>query len=112
MKVAEYRPAPKRPSPGKAARRKVRVPRNALLVRFLLHPAGKTFLLVLACLLVVGLGVFVHYYNVYSKIIDERLRGGPYSTTARIFASPEAVAVGDKTTPSEIATPAAPRRLQ
>jgi len=104
MKVAEYRPAPKRPSPGKAARRKVRVPRNALLVRFLLHPVGKTFLLVLACLLVVGLGVFVHYYNVYAKLIDERLRGGPYSTTARIFASPEAVAVGDRTTPSEIAT--------
>ncbi len=42
-------------------------------------------------------------YNVYAKLIDERLRGGPYSTTARIFAAPEAVAVGDKTTPSEIA---------
>ena len=37
-------------------------------------------------------------------MIDERLRGGPYSTTARIFAAPDSIAVGDATTPSEIAT--------
>lgn len=104
MKVAEHRPAPSGRPKGKAAQRKLRVPQNALLVRFLLHPVGKTFLIALACLLFVGLGVFIHYYNVYSKMIDERLRGGPYSTTARIFASPAAIAVGDKTSPTEIAT--------
>ena len=104
MKVADQKPAPSGRPRGKAAQRKVRVPRNALLVRFLLHPAGKTLLVALACAFVVGLGVFIHYYNVYSKMIDERLRGGPYSTTARIFASPTAVATGDKTSPAEIAT--------
>ncbi len=45
-------------------------------------------------------------------MIDERLRGGPYSTTARIFAAPEAIAVGDSTSPSDIADRTAPRRLQ
>ena len=88
MKVAEDRPAHSRPPNRRAPRRKVRVPKNALLVRFFLHPAGKTLLAVIACLIVAGMGVFIHYYNVYSKMIDERLRGGPYSTTARIFAAP------------------------
>ncbi len=104
MKVAEDRPAESRQSRGKSPRRKVRVPQNAGLVRFFLHPAGKTLLIALACILVVGTGVFVHFYNVYSKMIDERLRGGPYSTTARIFAAPGSIAVNDRTTPSDIAT--------
>jgi penicillin-binding protein 1B len=103
MKVAEDRPARSRHSKGKGGGRKVRVPQNARLVRFLLHPAGKTLLVLVACLVVVGMGVFVHYYNIYSKMIDERLRGGPYSTTARIFAAPTAIAVDDRTSPSEIA---------
>ena len=119
MKVADDKPAPTRQSKRKAAtraqadgsigrgrgNRKVRVPRNAGLVRFLLHPAGKTLLArhSPACCSVAGMGVFVHFYNVYSKMIDERLRGGPYSTTARIFAAPGAIAVDDRTSPSEIA---------
>jgi penicillin-binding protein 1B len=103
MKVAEDKPAHSRQWKGKTPRRKVRVPQNARLVRFLLHPAGKTLLILIACLIVAGMGVFIHFYNVYSKMIDERLRGGPYSTTARIFAAPTAVAVDDRTSPSEIA---------
>ncbi|HWF11197.1 MAG TPA: PBP1A family penicillin-binding protein [Bryobacteraceae bacterium] len=104
MKVAEERPSGSRHAKNKAVgKRKVRVPKNARLVRFLLHPAGKILLTVLATLIVVGIGVFIHFYNVYSKMIDERLRGGPYSTTARIFAGPESIAVGDKITPSDIA---------
>src|SRR5579863_6054661 len=104
MAVAESKPAPSgRPRRRKAAQRKVRVPQNALLVRFLLHPVGKILLVLLACLFAVGIGVFIHYYNVYSKMIDERLRGGPYSTTARIFTAPTAVAVDDPGSPSEIA---------
>ena len=103
MRVSEEKPARRQPRK-QAAGRKVRVPRNALLVRFLLHPVGKTLLVVLALAFVTGLGVFIHYYNVYSKLIDERLRGGPYSTTARIFAAPTSIAVGDKTSPAEIAT--------
>ncbi|HEX4274196.1 MAG TPA: PBP1A family penicillin-binding protein [Bryobacteraceae bacterium] len=103
MKVAEERPSGNRRVRSNSAKRKVRVPKNARLVRFLLHPAGKTLMIVLACLVVVGMGVFIHFYNVYSKMLDERLRGGPYSTTARIFAAPDSIAIGDKITPSDIA---------
>ena len=76
MKVAEERPADSRPTRGKAVKRKVRIPRNAKIVRFFLHPAGKTLIVVFVCLVVTGMGVFIHFYNVYSKMIDERLRGG------------------------------------
>lgn len=74
-----------------------------MLVRFLLHPVGKTLLVALACLVIAGSVAFVHYYNIYSKMIDARLRGGPYTTTARIFAAPTSVAVGDHTSPAEVA---------
>jgi penicillin-binding protein 1B len=103
MKVAEGRPSDSRQVRGNAGKRKVRVPKNAGLVRFLLHPAGKIALTILATIFVVAIGVFIHFYNVYSKMIDERLRGGPYSSTARIFAAPDAIAVGDKITPSDVA---------
>lgn len=96
MKVAEDRPARK-------AERKVRVPQNALLVRFFLHPAGKTLLALLAVSMLVFGGFFVHFYLLYAKLIDERLRGGTYTTTSRIYAAPGAIALNDLTTPGEIA---------
>ncbi|HKD09322.1 MAG TPA: PBP1A family penicillin-binding protein [Bryobacteraceae bacterium] len=96
MKVAEDRPA-------KAAKRTVRVPRNARLVRFFLHPAGKIFLGVVACLLIASAAVFVHYYNKYAKLIDARLRAGAYSSTSRIYSAPSSVAIGDETSPVDLA---------
>ncbi len=98
MKVAEDRPS--RQSRRRAAKRKVRVPQNARLVRFLLHPVGKALLIAIACVFIAGMGFFIHYYNVYSKMIDERLRGGPYSTTSRIFAAPTRNRRGRSTRPS------------
>jgi penicillin-binding protein 1B len=96
MKVAEDRPA-------KAAKRTVRVPRNARLVRFFLHPAGKIFLGLIACLLLASAAVFVHYYNKYAKLIDERLRAGAYSSTSRIYSAPSSITVGDETSPVDLA---------
>lgn len=112
MRVAEDRPPSGRQSayrlnPGGGARgkggRRIKVPRNALLVRFFLHPAGRVVLAAILVLLIAGAGIFVHYYRVYSKMIDERLLGGPYNTTARIFAAPESIAVDDQTSPSDVA---------
>ena len=96
MKVAEDRPARK-------PERKVRVPQNALLVRFVLSPAGKILLGLAATLIVVAVGVFAHFYLQYSKLIDERLRGGPYTTTSRIYAAPTVIAVNDASTPGDLA---------
>src|ERR1019366_6780455 len=105
MKVAEDRPPSDkqsvdkptagRHSRGSRGKRKIRVPKNAGLVRFFLHPAGKILLASIILLLIAGLGIFVHFYHVYSKMIDERLLGGPYSTTARIFAAPESISIDD-----------------
>ena len=98
MKVAEDRPA----KAGK--KRTVRVPQNALLVRFFLHPAGKIFLGLVACVLIVAAGVFVHFYNQYDKLINERLRVGAYTSTSRIYAAPGSVTVGDESSPPDLAT--------
>lgn len=96
MKVAEDRPARK-------SDRTVRVPQNALLVRFFLHPAGKT-LIGLAAVGIIAFGaVFVHFYMKYAALIDQRLRGGPYTATSRIYAAPGTIAVGDQTTPGDVA---------
>ena len=122
MKVAEDRPpsdkqSGDRPTAGKRSqgsrgKRKVRVPQNAGLVRFFLHPAGKILLASIVLLLIAGLGVFIHFYNVYSKMIDERLRGGPYSTTARIFAAPGSISVRRPDFALRTRRGSAPRRLQ
>src|ERR1700722_15481364 len=114
MKVAEDSPRSDNQSADKSAagsrgrgnrpKRKIRVPRNAGLVRFFLHPAGKIFVASIVLLILAGLGIFIHFYHIYSKMIDERLLGGPYNTTARIFGAPESVSTGDQTSPSELAT--------
>jgi penicillin-binding protein 1B len=103
MKVAEERPAGSGEPKRKSVKRKIRVPKNARLVRWLLHPVGKTIVALIVIAILTGMGVFVHYYKVYSKMIDERLRGGPYSATARIFAAPGSVALKDQTSPSDLA---------
>ncbi len=53
------------------------------MVRFFLHPVGKTLVVFVACVLIASAALFVHYYNKYSKLIDERLSGGAYTTTSR-----------------------------
>ena len=95
MKDSEERP--------RGSGRKVLVPRNALLVRFILHPVGKTLLAVAGLLFAAFLVAFVYYYNKYSAVIDARLKGGAYSTTARIFAAPASVALGDQLSVSDLA---------
>src|ERR1019366_3500721 len=73
------------------------------LVRFFIHPAGKTLLAVFVILLIGCTITFAHFYSVYAKLIDERLRVGAYSTTSRIYAAPGAIAVGEVSSPSGIA---------
>jgi penicillin-binding protein 1B len=49
------------------------------------------------------LGVFAYYYIKYEKIIDRRMSGQIFSTTARIFALPKTVRVGGSIAAREIA---------
>jgi penicillin-binding protein 1B len=82
---------------------RVRVPKNARLVRFFLHPAGRILVTSLTLGFILGLGVSVHYYAKYSRLIDQKLSAGPFGNTAKIFAAPRLVAVGDTITPEAIA---------
>jgi penicillin-binding protein 1B len=82
---------------------KVRVPKNAGLAQFFLKPAGRILVIGTALLVVLGLGVFTYNYSKYSRLIDAKLRAGPFAVTAKLFAAPQSVAVGETLTPSEIA---------
>jgi penicillin-binding protein 1B len=82
---------------------RVRVPKNARLVRFFLHPAGKILVASVTLAVIFGLGVFVHYYALYSRLIDQKLRAGPFANTSKIYAAPRLIAVGDTITLEQIA---------
>ena len=82
--------------------RKVKVRPKARLVRFLLSPVGKGLLILLVFGLITGLGTFTYFYVHYSHIIDQKLKGGPFTNTAKIYAMPRTVAVGERLAPAEL----------
>ena len=82
---------------------KVRVPKGAGLTRFVLGPVGRFLIIGIALFICLGLCTFTFYYAKYSRLIDEKLRAGPFANTAKIFAAPASVAVGEIGTPAEIA---------
>lgn len=49
------------------------------------------------------LGIFAFYYIRYEKIIDRRLSGQIFSNTAKIYALPKSISVGQSVSPAEIA---------
>ena len=60
----------------------------------LLH-SGKILFGFVAVLALAFVSVFTYYYIHYSKLIDAKLKAGPFTTTSRIYAAPVAVGVGD-----------------
>ncbi len=67
------KPPVRRSSGGSASRRgnQRRVVPGSWLVRFLTHPVGKAFLIIVLVAIVVGAGAFIFYYEKYAKLIDE-----------------------------------------
>src|SRR5262249_54077390 len=76
--------------------------RTSGLARFVLGPIGRTLIIAFAVLMIAGLSVFTYFYAKYASVIDDKLRAGVFANSARIFASPQSVAVGDAITPGEI----------
>ena len=99
--VPEKKSAPKKPGPKGKVR--VRVPRKAYLVRFFLHPIGKTLAISFTLAFLLAAGALTHYYAKYSHLIDQKLRAGPFANTSKIFAAPRLIAVGDPMTAGDIA---------
>ncbi len=82
---------------------RVRVPGNAYLARFFFSTPGKILLGLVVLGAIAFFSVFTYYYIQYSKLIDAKLKAGPFTTTSRIYAAPVAVGVGDTVTPDAIA---------
>src|SRR6266536_2459143 len=84
----------KKEKAGNKKEMKVRVPGEAMLARFLMGPGGKIFLASLVLLVTVGVLGFTYFYVKYSRLIDQKLRAGPFANTSKIFAAPRVVGVG------------------
>ena len=82
---------------------KVRIPRRAGVARFFLRPPGRFLLIGFTLCVILGLGAFTFFYARYSRLIDQKLSAGPFANTAKIFAAPQTIGVGDTITPAEIA---------
>ena len=80
----------------------LKVKPGARAVRFLLSPVGKVLLVLLALGITIGTVGFTYYYVKYSKLIDEKLRAGPFADTSKIYAASKTISVGDKTSPAEL----------
>jgi len=82
---------------------KVRVPKGAGLTRFFLGPIGRILVTCSALFVIAALATFTFFYTRYSKLVDEKLKAGPFANTAKIFAAPRAIAVGDPMTAAQVA---------
>ena len=81
---------------------KVHIPQTARLSRLLFHPLGKVLIGLLTFTVVVGLGAFIYVWLHFSRLIDEKLKEGPWDETAMLFAAPEEIRTGDGATVDEI----------
>ena len=77
--------------------------RNSLFVRFLMSPWGKAFVLTVALLATIGTAVFTFYYVKYARLIEEKLKDGPFANTSMIYAAPRPVNAGDSADAEELA---------
>ena len=87
----------------KKQKMKLRIPRGSGLTRLMLGPTGRIFLILFSLFTILGLGTFTYFYAKYARVIDEKLRAGVFANSAKIFAAPQSVSVGDTTSPVEIA---------
>jgi penicillin-binding protein 1B len=71
------------------------------------HPVRNIILIALGCTLLLGLvvceSIFGYYYFQYRHIVDERLQRPLFEQTAKIYAAPKELRVGQKLTPRAVA---------
>jgi penicillin-binding protein 1B len=82
---------------------RIQIPKKSALVRFVLHPWGRAFLILFFALNTLALLAFTFYYARYAKLIEQKLVSGPLANTSMLFAAPQPVMVGDDITIQEIA---------
>jgi penicillin-binding protein 1B len=67
-------------------------------------PVVRAALLIFLVLATCTAGTFTYYYVKFGRMIDQRFKGSVFSNSARIYAIPRAIQVGDKIEPKEIAS--------
>jgi len=86
---------------------KVKIPQNKASgrksARFgISHPLVKVALILFVLFTLIGAGIFSYYYVKYDKIVEARIRGPIFSTSAKIYARPPVLSVGDRYTTEEL----------
>jgi penicillin-binding protein 1B len=74
---------------------KLKIPHGQGLRGRLSHPAVKAAVAVFIIIGTFLFGIFAWYYVKYEKIVDKRLNGPIFANSAKIYAAPEAVKVGE-----------------
>lgn len=82
---------------------RIKAKRKSLLIRFLLNPWGKAFLVAFILTLGAGIAAFTYAYDYYARITDEKLKAGPFSNTSLLYAAPRPVDVGEQVQLGELA---------
>src|SRR6202049_4784070 len=76
---------------------RLRINRDFLLSRMGLALMATFFGLVLICA-----GLFTYYWFAYRRMIDQRLTGHMYQTSARVYSAPDRVFDGEVLTPAQL----------
>src|SRR5881396_2192021 len=84
-----------------AAKTPTRKPRSKK-APFLLSLPGKILLVLLILGMTLGTVGFAYYYVKYSRLIDQKLKTGPFADTSKIYAASKTVAVGEKLSPQDV----------
>lgn len=71
--------------------------------RILLHPLGRLLVLLTLAVGCLGLGIFTYYYVKFARLVERKLRTGPFQSTSMIFAAPRTITLGEVLAPEEIA---------
>jgi penicillin-binding protein 1B len=82
---------------------KLKIPRGAGVRNRLAHPVVKAAVAAFLIVCLVLFGIFAHYYIKYQKIVDKRLNAPLFANSAKIYAAPPFVKVGESLKVSDMA---------
>ncbi len=82
---------------------KLKIPRGHGIHKRLSHPAVKASVAGFIIVCMVLFGIFAYYYVKYQRIVDKRLNGPIFANSAKIYAAPETVKIGENLTADKIA---------
>ncbi|HWC20269.1 MAG TPA: PBP1A family penicillin-binding protein [Terriglobales bacterium] len=81
---------------------RLKIPRGQGIHKRLSHPAVKASVAAFIIVCMALFGVFAYYYVKYQRIVDKRLHGPIFANSAKIYAAPETVRIGESLTANEI----------